>query len=92
MPSSAWNEGDQHPTGSIRIATKAERTCIRKDHADQRDDQAFFDQCALERFNRAVNQVGRSYTASMVTPCGRPAETSAIFSFRLWITSSAFWP
>ena len=46
------------PTGSMRIATSALRTCNRNTMQTSGDDQALLDQRALQRVDRAVDQVG----------------------------------
>jgi hypothetical protein len=48
------------PTGSIRIATSALRTCSRNRIADQRDDDAFLDQRGLQRGDGALISSERS--------------------------------
>ena len=63
-----------------------------EDDADQRDDQAFLDQRARERFDGAVDQVRAVVDRFDRHALGRPAEISTTFSLRLWMTSSAFWP
>ena len=40
------------------MATSALRTCKQEDDADQRDDDAFLDQRALECVDGAVDQLG----------------------------------
>jgi hypothetical protein len=40
------------------MATSALRNVQEEHHADEGDDQALFDERALERFDRAINQVG----------------------------------
>ena len=47
------------PSGSVMIATKALRTWQEHD-ADERHDQALFDQRRPQRVDGAVDEVGRS--------------------------------
>ena len=66
---------------------------MKQEHnADQRDDERFLEQLALERRDRAPMRSLRSYIGSTTTPAGSPFCTSASFALTLSMVASAFWP
>ena len=81
------------PTGSIRIATSALRTCSRNTMQTSATMSAFLEQRALQRVDGAVDQVGAVVDRlDRRRPPAARSSISSIFALTLWITSSAFWP
>ena len=80
------------PTGSITMATSALRACIRNTmhtSATMRlSSSSVRFKVSMARWIRSE----RSYTAWILTPSGRPEDTSAILLLTFSITSSAFCP
>ena len=80
------------PTGSIKMATNALRTCIRN---TTQTTATISDSSISVRLSVSMARLmssERSYTVCTVTPSGRPGPISSILAFRLAITSSAFSP
>jgi hypothetical protein len=87
------DEAISTPTGSIRMATRALRTCIRKTMQTSATMSAFLNQRPFQRVDGAVYQFGtvvhrlhRDSLRQAGTNFGYPG------SLRLWMTSSALAP